>query len=108
MAEIVFEMIAVVFQDVETLVLDFPSRPGAGGNFGDVFTCDLEAGEESAVVSDLALGVADGEADPIDHQGVLALTQRRSGEPAIAMGQLFGPLPTQDRDLVERRAVHKV
>ena len=60
------------------------------------------------MVSELAFGVADGEADPIDHQGVLALAQRRCGEPAIAMGQLFAAFLTRDRDLVERRAVDEV
>ena len=43
-AEIMFEMIAVVFQDVEALVLDFPARPGAGGYLGDVLARDIERG----------------------------------------------------------------
>ncbi len=77
-AEIMFEMIAVVFEDVEALVLDFPSRPGAGGDLGDVLARDLERGDEGAVIGRFPLGVADGDADPIDAEGVLAVAQRRS------------------------------
>ncbi|MFZ0208741.1 MAG: hypothetical protein WAL59_21990, partial [Roseiarcus sp.] len=33
--EIMFELIAVVFQNVEALVLDFPSRTAAGDDFGE-------------------------------------------------------------------------
>ena len=76
-AEIMFEMIAVVFEDVEALVLDFPTCPGAGGDLGDGLARDLERGDEGALVGRFALGVADGEADPIDAEGVLTVAQRR-------------------------------
>jgi hypothetical protein len=57
-AEIMFEMIAIVFQDVEGLVLDFPSGSGTSGDLGDVFARDLEAGDKSAIIGGLALGIA--------------------------------------------------
>ena len=34
--EIVFELVAMVFEDVEALVLDFPSRPATGDDLGDI------------------------------------------------------------------------
>jgi hypothetical protein len=34
-AEIMFKMIAVVLQDVESLILDFPPRSGASSDLGD-------------------------------------------------------------------------
>lgn len=49
-AEVVLEMIAVVFEDVEALVFDFPARPGAGGDLCDGVARDLERGDEGAVV----------------------------------------------------------
>jgi len=76
-AEIMFKMIAVVFEDVEALVLDFPSRPGAGGDLRHILARDFERGDEGAVVGGFPLGVADGEADPIDVERVLAVAQRR-------------------------------
>ena len=30
-AEVVFEMVAVVLQDIEAFILDLPARPAAGG-----------------------------------------------------------------------------
>jgi hypothetical protein len=59
-AEIVLKMIAVVFQYVEGLVLDFPPCPGAPGNLGDIFAGNLETGDERAIVGGLAAGVGDG------------------------------------------------
>ena len=40
MAEIVFELVAVIFHHVEAFVLDFPSRPAAGDDFGDILFRD--------------------------------------------------------------------
>ncbi|MGC8535792.1 MAG: hypothetical protein ACP5QR_09715, partial [Rhizomicrobium sp.] len=34
--EIMFEVVAVIFQDVEGLILDFPSGSGAVGDLGDI------------------------------------------------------------------------
>ena len=31
--EVVFQVVALVFQGVEALILNFPSRPAAGGEF---------------------------------------------------------------------------
>src|ERR1700693_4075918 len=44
MAEIVFEFVAVVFQHVEALVLDLPSRSAAGDDLGDLVLGDGKAG----------------------------------------------------------------
>jgi len=39
-AEIVFELIAMVFHDVEALVFDLPSCSCASDDFGDIFLGD--------------------------------------------------------------------
>ena len=85
MAEVVFEVVAVVLEDVEAFVLDFPPCPGASRDLDDVLACDLERGDEGAVIGRLALGVADGDADPSDIEGVLSLAQRRSRKPSVAI-----------------------
>ena len=45
--EAVLEIVAIVLQDVEGLVLDFPSRPPAGGQIGDGVAVDRQVGDES-------------------------------------------------------------
>src|SRR5271170_2178536 len=55
MAEIMFELIAVIFQHVEALVLDFPSRPCAGDDFGDVVPGYGKAGDPGHGIFDLSL-----------------------------------------------------
>ena len=45
--EIMFELIAVVFENVEALVLDFPSRPTAGDDFSDVVLENGKAGHQA-------------------------------------------------------------
>ena len=57
MAEIVFEFVAVVFQNVEALVLDLPSRAAAGDDLGDIVFGDGKAGHPGHRIFDLALGV---------------------------------------------------
>jgi hypothetical protein len=64
--EIVAELVALVFEDVEGLVLDFPSRPAAGGVFGDVVSGDGKAGHQGHGICDFFLGVSNLEAGPID------------------------------------------
>jgi hypothetical protein len=73
--EIVFEVITFVFQDVECLVLGFPPGSGAVGGRGDSGFVDRQAGDEGALIGDLALGIGDGQADPVDETGIRALAQ---------------------------------
>jgi hypothetical protein len=65
-AEIVFELIAMVFQHVEALVFDFPARPAAGDDFGDVVLGYGKAGDSGHGIFDLSLGVENLETDPVD------------------------------------------
>ena len=44
-AEIVLEIVAVILQDIEALVLDFPPSAPAGGPIGHRVGADLEVGE---------------------------------------------------------------
>jgi hypothetical protein len=50
MAEIVFQIVAVVFEDVEALVFDFPSGSSAGDQFGDIFPGDRQVGDEAVAI----------------------------------------------------------
>ena len=65
-SEIMFELVAVIFHDVEALVLDFPSGAATGDDFGDVVLGDGKAGHPGHGIFALALGVQDLEADSVD------------------------------------------
>ena len=58
-SEAVLKIVAVVVEDVERLVLNFPTGPPAGGEFGDIVTAHLQVGDEAVAVSGLALRVDD-------------------------------------------------
>src|SRR5208283_4775045 len=83
-AEIVLEFVAVIFQNVEALVLDLPARATAGDDLGDIVFRDGKAGHPRHRVFDLALGVEDLEADPVDQYRILAVAQLNRLDPAIA------------------------
>jgi len=83
MAEIVLEFASVVFRYVESFVLDFPARPAASDDLGDIV---FETGRlVTQAMEDLtfALGVDNFEADPVDQHGVLAVAQRNGLDPAV-------------------------
>jgi hypothetical protein len=84
MAEIVFELVAVIFHHVEAFVLDLPARPAAGDDFGDILFRDRKAGDPCHGIFDVTLCIDDLEADPVDEHGVLAVAQRHGFEPAVA------------------------
>lgn len=50
--EVVFEIVAVILQDIEALVLDFPSGAAAGGEVDHRVGADLEVGDEAVAVGD--------------------------------------------------------
>src|SRR5208337_4474761 len=81
--EVVFELVAMVFHDVEALVLDFPSRAATGDDFGDVGLGNGKAGHPGHGIFDLSLGVDDLEADPVVEDRVLSLADRNRLDPAI-------------------------
>ena len=83
--EIMFEVVAVIFQDVEGLILDFPSGSGAVGDLGDIGFVDWQIGDEGALIGDLALGVGDGQSDPVDQKGLFAVPQGNLVEPLQVM-----------------------
>ncbi|MEY2926118.1 MAG: hypothetical protein RL367_595 [Pseudomonadota bacterium] len=82
MAEIVLEIIAVVFQDVEAFVFNLPAGRGARANLGGWD----QRRDERALIGAIALGIFEGHTDPVDEQGVLAIAQWRADEPAIMGG----------------------
>src|SRR3954470_15208651 len=48
--KVVFEMVAVILQDIEALVLDLPARPATGGEVDHRIGADLEVGDEAVAV----------------------------------------------------------
>ena len=69
-SKIVFEVVSVGLQDVESLVLDLPAGAAAGGDFGDVVPVDREIGDEAVVIGPLSGGIADLDFKPVDQQSV--------------------------------------
>ena len=93
MAEVVGQVVAVVLQHVEAFIFDLPSGPGAGRDLRHVIRRDGQAGHESAVIGGLSLGIEDAEPKPVDVHRVLAVAQRDSLDPAVAIGpaEVAGP-----------------
>src|SRR6266436_999041 len=81
--EIVFEVVSVGLEDVESLVLDLPAGTAAGGDFGDVVPVDREIGDEAVVIGTFSGGIADLDFEPVDQQSVLAVAQRHPAHPAV-------------------------
>src|SRR5271157_2247616 len=71
-AEAVFEVVALVFENVEGFVLDLPPRPAAGCELNDVFAADRQIGDEAVAIGRLALGVADLDFKPVDLERIIA------------------------------------
>lgn len=107
-AEIVFEVVAVVLENVDAFVLNLPSQPGTGAEAGDALAGDWQRGHEDVDVGDLALGVRNGNADPIDETAILAVAERRAFEPAIARGQAFAGDFLRNRMLVAGGPLHEI
>ena len=104
-SKVVFEAIAVVFQNVESLVFDLPAGSGADGDLGGIGLGDGEAGDEGAFVDDLAFGVGGGEGDEVDRHGVQAVAQGHGIEPAVMDGLALGPEFFGDGEFVRLGAV---
>ena len=92
-AEVVFEVVAVLLEDIEGFVLDLPSGAGAVDEFGDVGAVDGQVGDEGAAVGDGAVGSHAGDLEPVHAQGVVAVAQRQ-----VSRKRWSGrPLPTASR-----------
>ena len=88
-AEIVFEIVPLGFQGVEGLVLDFPPRPSGGGEVFDVVGVDRQIGDEAIAIGDLAVGIADGDFQPVDLERILAVADRQAQHPAPSVSEEF-------------------
>lgn len=91
--EIMFDMIAPGFQDVEGLVFDFPAGTAAGGQSGDVGWADLEIGDEAVAIGYFIVGVEDLDLEPVDLQGILAVAQRNIVDPPVPVCALSFAMP---------------
>src|SRR5208282_4252369 len=69
-SEIVFEVIALCFQDVEAFVFDLPARPSAGRQFDDGVAVGGQVSDEAVAIGHLAGGVANLDHQPVDRHGV--------------------------------------
>ena len=92
-AEIAFEVVSVVPEDLEALVFDLPARPAAGGKLGDIILVDRAIGGEAAAVGHLTVGVGDLDLEPVDWHGVGAVAQRHVVEPTAAIDRAVAAAP---------------
>lgn len=86
MAEVVFEMVSVLLEDVEGFVLDFPPGAGALGQFDDIVALDVEAGDEVSAVGDGFVRSLAGDLVSVDAQGVVAVPQGQVCHPVVTKG----------------------
>ena len=88
MAEVMFEVISIIFYYIERLVFYFPFCATAGGGFGDIAGNDGKIGNETVAIGDLAgVGVADFDVEPVDIKGIFAVAQGHLVDPAIAIDE---------------------
>src|SRR4051812_31977974 len=90
-SEVVFEMVAVVLQNVEAFILDLPARPATGGEVDHRVGANLEIGDEAVAVGDGAGGIDDLDHEPVDGQGVSIAAQRNVAQPAVAVVEALAP-----------------
>src|SRR3954467_6602667 len=83
--EVVFEMVAVVLQDVEAFILDFPAHPATGGEVDHRVGRDVEVGDETVAVCDGAGGVDDLDHESVDGHGISIAAQWDVAQPAVAV-----------------------
>ena len=102
MAEIVLGVIAVVFQDVERFVLDFPSGSATVGEGDDVVLVGFDGGYEMILVGSLA-AVLDFHGEPVDLQGIVSVADRQwTSAPLVGAGfsaRALGALGVRDLGL---------
>src|SRR5665213_2933321 len=106
MPEVVRQVVAVVFQHVEALVFDLPTGPRAGCDLNHVVPGKRQTGYKSAIVSGLSLGIEDADPKPVDVHRILAVAQRNSLDPTVAIGQSAASGPALGHGaLVQRRSL---
>jgi len=54
--EIMLQMIAIVFQNIESFVFNFPPRAAASGDLNDIVSRDRQAGDEVMLVANRPIG----------------------------------------------------
>jgi len=86
MPEIMFEIVSAGLENVEGLVLDFPSGPAAGGQVGNGFSGHRQVGYEGIVIGPAPLGIQNFDGEPVDDQGVFGVPQRNVIQPAVDEG----------------------
>lgn len=83
--EVVFQMIAPVFEHVVVFVFNLPARPAGSHQPGHVVGAEEPVGDVTVAVKHRALGVGDGQLAPVDLQGIGSLSQRHAVGPLIVV-----------------------
>lgn len=77
MAQVMFQMVAVIFQGVMTLILMLPACATGADHLSNILVGDGKVGDEGRFETDLAgLLIADGHLAPVDAEGIVACAQR--------------------------------
>src|SRR5579862_8385316 len=84
-AEVVFQMVAPLFENVVVLIFDFPPRSGGSDQTAHIVGADLPVGDEGVLIEQLALAVSDAQFTPVDLQSIIAIGQRHVIGPATLM-----------------------
>lgn len=74
-SEVVVEMVALGFQSVVVLVLDFPPRPPGGSQRGDVVVGDGMRGGPGVLEEESPAGIGGDQFQPVGHHGLVRVTQ---------------------------------
>ena len=72
MAEVVFEMIALIFEGIVVFILDFPARTARLDDRGYGFSGQRELGHKRVVIELGARGIGERQLTPIDIEGIRA------------------------------------
>ena len=88
-AEVVFEVVTPVFEDIVVFVLDLPAGSAGSDKERDVGFGDLKVADEGVVVNNLSLGslpLGNGHLAPVDLERVVSFGQWHSIGEAVCVG----------------------
>jgi hypothetical protein len=57
--EVVLQVVSLGFENIERFVLDLPSGPAGGGQFGDIVPPDIQIGDEAIAIGHFPAGIAE-------------------------------------------------
>ena|SRR5918999_2259848 len=97
MAIVVFEMIALGFEDVSVLVFHLPSCSSCLDNLGDSAPHEGEVSNKGILIEDFTgVGAGENQFDPIDFKGSLTAVQWQLIHIAVGRALMKPPVPPVD------------